>query len=98
MISRFLGKIADLPKKWAAVYILGLVLCYIVGMVLVILGVVLVDAPGQYVVPEIFYPGLAIWIPTCIMTILTSISSNFSKEVKEVNAKEDELISKIRSK
>ena len=85
MITKFLGKIADLPKVWAAVYIIGLVLCYIAGMVLVILGVTLVDAPHQFIVP------VAIWVPTCVLTILTSISSNFSSEVKKVESHIDAI-------
>ena len=91
MITKFLGKIADLPKVWAAVYIIGLVLCYIAGMVLVILGVTLVDAPHQFIVPALFWPGIAIWVPTCVLTILTSISSNFSSEVKKVESHIDAI-------
>lgn len=81
MLAKFLGKIADLPKKWAVAYLCGLVLCYIIGMVLVLAGVIVVE-PGQFINPVYFYTGLIVWVPTCIMTILTSISSNFSKEVK----------------
>ncbi|HBR86042.1 MAG TPA: hypothetical protein DEA32_02545 [Firmicutes bacterium] len=86
MLARFLGKIADLNRKHAALYILVLVLFYLIGMTLVILGVVLRATPEQWVVPELFYPGITIWIPTCIMTILTSISSNFSREIHEKEA------------
>lgn len=89
MLAKFLGKIADLKKRWALVYILALVLCYIVGMVLVLLGVIIVE-PDQFCNIAYFIPGLIIWVPTCVMTILTSISSNYSKEVAAERKKAEE--------
>lgn len=91
MLTRLMSKIADLSKKGAIVYILTLVFMYLAGMVLVICGVVLIDQ-GQFINPYYFYPGIDLWIPTLIMTILTALSSNYTKEIKEEDEKIKEMM------
>ena len=82
-----LSKIANMPRKGAIAYILGLVFAYLSGMVLVILGVILVER-GQFINPCLFYPGLGIWIPTLVVTILTALASNYAGDKKRSDGAE----------
>ena len=92
MLAKLLGKIADMPKKWAIVYISTIVISYIVGMILVIYGVVVVGN-GTDMNNVYFWAGLGVWVPTCVATVLTALSSNYGKEIEK---KEEQLEEKVK--
>mgnify|MGYP006991878287 CR=1 FL=1 len=81
-----------MPKKWAVLYISGIVASYITGMVLVVYGAVVVGN-GENLNNACFWAGLAVWVPTCITSVLTSLSSNYGKQIEE-KEKEIEAIAK----
>lgn len=91
MLAKFLGKLADLPRKWAVVYLIGLVACYLAGMTLVLYGIIVVGN-GTRMDNAYFYAGLVIWIPTCVASVLTSVSSNYGKEIEAKEAEMEEAI------
>jgi len=82
MISKILKKIANLSKAQAIIYLLVLVLIYCTGMVLVLYGAIVVGK-GTNLNNVYFICGLVVWIPACIMSLLSALSSNYEKEIAE---------------
>lgn len=89
MLTKLLIKMANLSKKQALLYLFVLIGLYCAGMTLVLYGAI-IAGKGVNLNNPYFISGLVVWIPACIMSILTSISSNYSKEIVKIEKKVEE--------
>lgn len=87
MFTKLLKKIANMSKTQTIIYLIVLVLFYLLGMFLVMYGAIIVGK-GTNLNNPYFIIGLIVWVPTCIMSILSTLSSNYVNEIVE---KEEEL-------
>ena len=91
MITKLLIKIATMSKRSTLIFLLFLASLYTVGMTLILYGVCVPKASPIY-----FIVGLVIAIPTCIASLMASVSSNYGKNIEEAEEKIKEA--KVKNK